>query len=83
MTIYPAEFHRRLEQKWARRAQLSKGSKTMPGPRAFVRPYWIMAAGIERDGLNGVPVSRPLLHPSLGRTRRFPSLQPMHGRSPR
>jgi hypothetical protein len=43
MTIYPAEFHRRLEQKWARRVQLSEGSETTRGPRAFVRRYWIMA----------------------------------------
>jgi hypothetical protein len=48
MTIYPAEFHRRLEQKWARRAQLSKASETMSRPRTFVRPYRITTLAAPR-----------------------------------
>jgi hypothetical protein len=46
MTIYPLEFHRRTEQRWARRAQLSRASETLdvecpcsvpPGPPLLSR----------------------------------------------
>ena len=30
MTTYPLEFHRRFEQKWARRAQASSGFESTP-----------------------------------------------------
>jgi hypothetical protein len=34
MTIYPVDFQRRTEQRWARRAQLSRASETVPHLRS-------------------------------------------------
>jgi hypothetical protein len=58
MNIYPVEFHRRSEQKWARRAELSRASESAPRPRGFVRPYCVQATEPERERLDGFPVSR-------------------------
>jgi hypothetical protein len=57
MTIYPLEFHRRTEQRWARRAQLSRASETLdvecpcsvpPGPPLLSRNASADAGGAER-----------------------------------
>jgi hypothetical protein len=60
MTIYPVEFHKRSDQRWARRARLSRASETMPGLR-LVRPYCLSASKPERERLDGVPLSHTLL----------------------
>ena len=58
MTVYPVEFHRRSEQKWAHRAELARASEGAPRPRGFVRQHCIKATEPERERLDGFPVSR-------------------------
>ena len=47
MTIYPVDFQRRTEQRWARRAQLSRASETVPHLRLF--PPYCLSAPDERQ----------------------------------
>jgi hypothetical protein len=42
MTIYPVDFHRSTEQKWARRAQWSRASETLRHLR-LLPPYGLSA----------------------------------------
>jgi hypothetical protein len=60
MTIYPVEFHRRSDQKWARRAQVSRVSETMRRLSGFVRPYYLQAPEPDREHLDGFPVGPSL-----------------------
>ena len=65
MTIYPLEFHRRTEQRWARRAELSRNP----------RPCGIPACSIRMDFLARTSVSmarRPAPRCSAGTRPRMP-----------
>jgi hypothetical protein len=57
MTVYPVEFQRRVEQKWACRAGFSRASESAPRPR-YVRQDFIQATEPERERLDGFSVSR-------------------------
>jgi hypothetical protein len=45
MTIYPVEFHRRFEQKWARRAGEARASKSTPRAGRASRSQRIIGLG--------------------------------------
>ena len=59
MTIYPVDFQRRAEQRWARRAQLSRASETVPHLRLF--PQYCLSVPEPDVERHGAPHGRPLL----------------------
>ena len=59
MNIYPVDFQRRAEQRWARRAQLSRASETVPHLRLFPQ-YCLSVPEPDVERQYGAP-GRPLL----------------------
>ena len=58
MTIYPLDFHRRCEQKWARRADVSKAAERPPRSR--------LTAGAANPGRGG---KARVIAPAVNRAR--------------
>jgi hypothetical protein len=58
MTVYPVEFHRRFEQKWAHRAELVGAPESAPRPRRFVRQYCNQGTKPERERVEALPLGR-------------------------
>jgi hypothetical protein len=56
MTVYPLEFHRRFEQKWARRGQLFGATECTPKPDGLARQYCTQATKPERGYMDDLPV---------------------------
>jgi hypothetical protein len=54
MTIYPVDFHRRTEQRWARRAQLSRESETLRHSR-LLHSCGLSASDVRQHGAPSGP----------------------------